>query len=282
MQSLSQLVPTGPVSLPISQIESLLLPRLADISLKLIGAILLWFVGRWVIGFINRALLRGLLSRAMDATLRTWITSIVTIGLNIFLIIAILNVFGIETTSLAALVAAGGLAIGAAWSGLLSNFAAGVFLILFKPFRVGDVVAVAGISGTVVEVTMFATTLNTADNVRTTIGNNAVSTSIIQNFSANPYRAVDLRVQLAASIAPDEAKAVARAALGDIANILADPSPVTEIIEFAEAGPRLVVRPFCHNDHYWQVAYEAQMAIATAFVDAGFPQPSVSLASKPN
>jgi small conductance mechanosensitive channel len=88
----------------------------------------------------------------MDRTIKTWIGSIVTIGLNIFLVIAILNVFGIETTSLAALVAAAGLAVGAAWSGLLSNFAAGVFLILFKPFKVGDFITAAGVTGTVTEI----------------------------------------------------------------------------------------------------------------------------------
>jgi small conductance mechanosensitive channel len=251
-----------------------------NLGLKALGAIALWFIGRWVIGLIGRAITRALLHNAMDRTIKTWIGSIVTIGLNIFLVIAILNVFGIETTSLAALVAAAGLAVGAAWSGLLSNFAAGVFLILFKPFKVGDFITAAGVTGTVTEIGMFATAINTLENVRTIIGNNAVSTAIIQNFSANPYRAVDLRVQLAASVSPDEARAMLLKAVSAIPNVIADPAPVIEIIEFTEAGPKLLVRPFCHNDHYWQVVYDTHKAIAATFGDAGFPQPSVARAVK--
>ena len=251
-----------------------------NLGLKALGAIALWFIGRWVIGLIGRAISRALLHNTMDRTIKTWIGSIVTIGLNIFLVIAILNVFGIETTSLAALVAAAGLAVGAAWSGLLSNFAAGVFLILFKPFKVGDFITAAGVTGTVTEIGMFATAINTLENVRTIIGNNAVSTAIIQNYSANPYRAVDLRVQLAASVSPDEAMAMLLAAVSAIPNVISDPAPVIEIIEFTESGPKLLVRPFCHNDHYWQVVYDTHKAIAATFGDAGFPQPSVARAVK--
>ncbi len=251
-----------------------------NLGLKALGAIALWFIGRWVISLIGQAITRALLHNTMDRTIKTWIGSIVTIGLNIFLVIAILNVFGIETTSLAALVAAAGLAVGAAWSGLLSNFAAGVFLILFKPFKVGDFITAAGVTGTVTEIGMFATAINTLENVRTIIGNNAVSTAIIQNYSANPYRAVDLRVQLAASVSPDEAMTMLLAAVSAIPNVISDPAPVIEIIEFTESGPKLLVRPFCHNDHYWQVVYDTHKAIAATFGDAGFPQPSVARAVK--
>jgi small conductance mechanosensitive channel len=271
-----------------TQLETDILPTLiatgmetaVNLGLKALGAIALWFIGRWVISLIARAITRALLHNTMDRTIKTWIGSIVTIGLNIFLVIAILNVFGIETTSLAALVAAAGLAVGAAWSGLLSNFAAGVFLILFKPFKVGDFITAAGVTGTVTEIGMFATAINTLENVRTIIGNNAVSTAIIQNYSANPYRAVDLRVQLAASVSPDEAMAMLLKAVSAIPNVISDPAPVIEIIEFTESGPKLLVRPFCHNDHYWQVVYDTHKAIAATFGDAGFPQPSVARAVK--
>jgi small conductance mechanosensitive channel len=271
-----------------TQFETDILPTLiatgmetaVNLGLKALGAIALWFIGRWVISLIARAITRALLHNTMDRTIKTWIGSIVTIGLNIFLVIAILNVFGIETTSLAALVAAAGLAVGAAWSGLLSNFAAGVFLILFKPFKVGDFITAAGVTGTVTEIGMFATAINTLENVRTIIGNNAVSTAIIQNYSANPYRAVDLRVQLAASVSPDEAMAMLLKAVSAIPNVISDPAPVIEIIEFTESGPKLLVRPFCHNDHYWQVVYDTHKAIAATFGDAGFPQPSVARAVK--
>jgi small conductance mechanosensitive channel len=263
-----------------NQIETYLLPMALSIGMKLLGAIALWVGGRFVIGLLQKAVRRALVLNPMDPTIKMWIGAIVSIGLNIFLVIAILNVFGIETTSLAALVAAAGLAIGAAWSGLLANFAAGVFLILFKPFKVGDVVTVNGITGTVLEIGVFATTINSTEHVRTIIGNNAVSTAIIQNYSANPYRAVEMRAQLPATLEPDSAITLLRTTLLAIPNVCAEPAPTLEMIEFSEAGPKLIVRPYCHHDHYWQVIYDSQKAIAKAFSQAGLPQPIITLAPK--
>lgn len=250
--------------------------QMQDFGIKAIGAALLWFVGRWVIQFLSGFVTRQLERGTLDPTIRKWVVSIVSIGLNIFLIIAILGVFGIETTSFAALIAAAGLAIGAAWSGLLSNFAAGVFLILFKPFKVGDFVTAGGVTGTVSEVGMFATAIDTAENVRTTVGNTAIIGGVISNYSTNAFRAVDLRAQLAASVDPKEAAARLAPVIAAIPNVLAEPAPVIEIAEFTDAGPRLVVRPFCHNDHYWQVVFDTNAAIAATFGAAGYPQPAVA------
>jgi small conductance mechanosensitive channel len=250
------------------------LPQITDVGIKILGAIILWFVGRWVIGIIQGMVAKALEKNAMDATLKKWLGSIVSIALNIFLVIAILNVFGIETTSFAALIAAAGLAIGAAWSGLLANFAAGVFLILFKPFKVGDFVTAGDVTGVVTEIGMFATTINTPDNVKTIVGNGAISGGKIQNFTANAYRAVDLRAQLNHSVDPAEAMAKLAPAIAAIPNVLSDPAPLLSIGEFTEFGPKLIVRPFCHNDHYWQVLFDANKAMGEVFTAAGYPVPS--------
>ena len=146
--------------------------QLTTFGLKAIGAIAVWIVGRWLIGLATRLLLKALDRQRIDPTLQRYIGNIVGVALNIVLVVAILGYFGVETTSFAALVAAMGIAIGAAWAGLLANFAAGAFLIVLRPFKVGDYVKAGGSEGTVTEIGLFATTIVTGDNVVTFVGNN--------------------------------------------------------------------------------------------------------------
>ncbi len=250
------------------------LPQIIAVGKTLLGALLAFFIGRWVIGKLVTLTQKILLREKMDPTLARYIVSIVSIALNIFLIIAILGIFGVETTSFAALIAAMGLAIGAAWSGMLANFAAGVFLILFKPFKVGDMVSAAGVTGTISEIGMFATTINTPDNVYTVVGNGKIAGDTIQNFSTNAYRAVDLRAQIAHAVVPREAMAKLAPAIAALPNVMQTPPPLIDILEFNEYGTLLVVRPFCHNDHYWQVYFDTNKAIADVFASADYPVPS--------
>ncbi len=252
------------------------LPKAIDIGTMAVGALIMWFVGGWVIRLIRATVGKGLEKVDIDVTLKRWIGSIVSIGLNVFLVIAILGVFKVETTSFAALIAAAGLAIGAAWSGLLGNFASGVMLLIFKPIKVGDFITAGGVTGTVVEIGMFSTVINTLANVRTIVGNGAISGGVIENFSFNAFRAVDQRAQLAASVDPQDAIKRLTPVIAAIPNVLSDPAPTIEILEFTEAGPKLVVRPFCHNDHYWQVLFDTNEAIATTFGAAGYPQPAAA------
>jgi small conductance mechanosensitive channel len=250
------------------------MPEIIGVAKMIVGAILAFVIGRWIIGKLVNITRRQLDRQKMDATLARYVVSLVAIVLNIFLIIAILGIFGIETTSFAALIAAMGLAIGVAWSGMLSNFASGVFLILFKPFKVGDYVTAGGIEGTISEIGMFATTINTPANVFTIIGNGKIAGDTIQNFTTNPFRAVDLRAQIAHGVSPADAMNRLRGVIGAIPNALSDPAPLIDIMEFNEYGTKLVVRPFCHNDHYWQVYFDTQRAIAKTFGDAGYPVPA--------
>jgi small conductance mechanosensitive channel len=250
------------------------LPQMIDIGKMLAGAILAFIVGRWLIAKVVGFTQAGLARQKFDPTLARYVVSIVSIILNIFLVIAILGIFGVETTSFAALIAAMGLAIGAAWSGMLANFAAGVFLILFKPFRVGDFVCAGGVTGTIKEIGMFATTISTPENVFTVVGNGKIAGDTISNFNTYEYRAVDLRAQIAHMVKPADAMVRLRNAVTAIPNVKTKPAPVIEILEFNEYGAKLVVRPFCHNDHYWQVYFDTNTAIADCFSAAGYPPPS--------
>jgi small conductance mechanosensitive channel len=246
---------------------------LTAVGLKILGAIVLFMIGRWLIALALRLIDSALRKQKIDATLIRYINSGVGALLNIVLVVAILGFFGVETTSFAALIAAAGVAIGMAWSGLLANFAGGVFLVILQPFKVGDFVTAAGVTGTIEEIGLFATTLNTPDNVKTIVGNGKVFSDTIQNFSANPYRRVELTAQLAHGVDPQEAIALLKPAIAEVPNVLAQPAPDVEIITFNLAGPVLAVRPYCNNAHYWQVYFDTNRLIRETFANAGFPVP---------
>lgn len=241
---------------------------------KLIGAILLWFVGRrlinFAVGMVGRSLKNN---RRVDSTFITYVTSVLSVILQVVLVVAILGFFGIETASFAALLAGAGVAIGAAWSGMLANFASGVFLIFFRPFSVGDFVCAGGVTGTIEEIGLFVTTINTPDNVKTIVANSKISSDNIQNFSANPYRRVELVAQLNHGVDHIDAIARLRERLSQIPNVLMNPVPDVEILEFNLAGPILAVRPYCSNRDYWQVYFDTNRVIRETCGEAGYPIP---------
>ncbi|HVN87257.1 MAG TPA: mechanosensitive ion channel family protein [Candidatus Binatia bacterium] len=244
------------------------------VGLKFLGAIAVWIVGRWLIRIGVGLLSRSLTTQKVDATVVRYLGSAIAVLLTVVLIVAILGLFGVETTSFAALFAAGGVAIGVAWSGLLANFAAGVFIIILRPFKVGDFITAGGITGTVAEIGLFGTALDTPDNVRTIVGNNKIFSDNIQNFSTNPHRRVDLTAQLAGSVDHAAAIQLLKDGLAQIPNVLSNPAPVVEILDFTLAGPVLAVRPFCNNAHYWQVYFDTNRLIRESFGRAGYPPPS--------
>lgn len=257
----------------LKQYEELIVANASALGVKVLAALVFWIVGRWLIGFIGRLLQQVLERQKVDPTLMRYIGNVLAVALNIALVVAILGYFGIETTSFAALVAGVGVAIGAAWGGLLSNLAAGAFLIVLKPFKVGDFVTVAGITGTIKEVGLFATAINTPDNVMTIVGNGKIFADTIQNFSTNAYRRVDLKCQLAGAADHVAAMELLRARMAKIPNVVASPAPEVEILDFNLVGPVLAVRPYCHTDHYWQVYFDGNRAIRESLAEAGFPAP---------
>jgi small conductance mechanosensitive channel len=246
---------------------------LTAFGLKALGALAVWIVGRYLISMAVRLVSAALTRQHVDPTLLRYIGNIVSVALNIVLVVAILGYFGVETTSFAALVAAMGIAIGAAWAGLLANFAAGAFLIVLRPFKVGDYVRAGGLEGTVTEIGLFATTLLTPDNVSSFVGNNKIFSDTIQNYSTNPFRRVDRLAQLAHSVDPHDAMRRLKEALAKIPNVEKTPAPDVEIVDFNERGPVLAVRPYTHTSHYWQVYFDTNRAISDTFGAAGYAVP---------
>lgn len=252
-----------------------------DFGLKVAAALAVWLVGRWLIGWARRlahvALRRG---RRIDETLATYLSSALSVGLNVLLVVAVLDVFGVKTTSFAALMAGAGLAIGTAWGGLLTHFAAGVFLQVLRPYKVGDHVVIAGVNGKVVELGLFGTTLITGDSVTALVGNNKVLSDTIQNFSSLPARRVDTTCKIANSVNVHEAMDKLRDAVAKIPNVAKDPPPDIQILRFTPEGPLLTVRPFTHTDNYWQVYFDTHKAIVDTFGAAGYPIPETPTAQR--
>jgi len=248
-------------------------PVILAFGLKIIGALAAWVAGRWLIGVVVNIVSSAMERQKIDPTLTRYMGSVIAVALNIVLVVGILGYFGIETTSFAALMAAMGIAIGAAWGGLLANFAAGAFLLVLRPFKTGDFVTVGGLTGTVKEIGLFATTIVLPDNVVTFVGNNKVFSDTIQNFSATPFRRVERTAQLAHSVDANDAIRRLREALVKIPNVVATPAPDVEIIDFNAMGPVLAVRPYTHNDNYWQVYFDTNKLIRETFGTAGYPVP---------
>jgi small conductance mechanosensitive channel len=255
-------------------IKEFLSTTVASVVIKILAALAFWFIGRWLIGRVVALMRAGMNRNDIDPTLIKYIGSIVAITLNITLVLGILGYFGIQTTSFAALLAGAGLAIGAAWSGMLGNFAAGAFMLILRPFKVGDFVSVGGITGTVHELGLFGTTIITPDNVLTTVGNGKIFADTIQNFSALPVRRVERTAQLAGGVDPLDAVARLRAAVVKIPNVATEPAPEVSLLDLNLVGPVIAVRPYTHNDHYWQVYFDTNEAIVRTCREAGWPAPT--------
>jgi len=241
---------------------------------SLAGAILLWLIGSRVIKFGQGILRRNLERKHIDPTLVRYADSSLGVGLNILLFISVLSTLGVQTSTFAAVLAAAGLAIGMAWSGLLAHLAAGIFLVVLRPFKVGDMIQGGGITGEVKEIGLFVTTIDTGDNTRVFVGNNKLFSDNIVNYTTNPFRRVDLKCQLDASVDVADALARLRTAVTAIANVKTEPAPAIEVLEFTQYGPVIAVRPFCHNNDYWQVYFDTNRAIIDVGGQAGFAIPA--------
>jgi small conductance mechanosensitive channel len=264
----------------VGQATHLVNAYLVPLGWKLLGAIAVWIVGSWVIGLLRAALGRTLLARKVDPTLARYAEAGANVLLKLLLFVAVLSVLGIETTSFAALLAALGIAIGAAWGGLLANFAAGMFLMVLRPFKVGDMITVAGVTGEVRELGLFTTSLDTADNVRVSIGNNKIFSDTISNYSVNPYRRVDLKALVAHSVDPQDAIRRLQARIARIPNVMQSPAPNVAILDFSERGTLLAVQPFCANADYWQVYFDTNQVISEVGAEAKYPVPEARVAQR--
>ena len=255
-------------------VQLFLTTTLVDLAMKVVGAIAFWVIGRWLIGKVIGLMQAAMNRNHVDPTLTKYLGSIIVIALNIALVLGILGFFGIQTTSFAAMLAGAGVAIGAAWSGLLGNFAAGAFMLVLRPFKVGDFVSVGGVVGTVRELGLFGTVIVTPDNVNTIIGNGKIFGDTIQNFSVLPVRRVERVAQLANGVDPIDAINRLKAAVALIPNISTDMAPEVNLLDLKLEGPQISVRPYCHTNHYWQVYFDTNEAIVRVCQEAGWPAPS--------
>jgi small conductance mechanosensitive channel len=257
-----------------TSIQNFMSTTLLDVGMKVLAAVAFWVIGRWLIGRVIALMQAAMNRNAVDPTLTKYLGSIVAIALNIALVLGILGYFGIQTTSFAALLAGAGVAIGAAWSGMLGNFAAGAFMLVLRPFKVGDFISAAGQVGTVHELGLFGTTIITPDNVLTVVGNGKIFSDTIQNFSARPARRVDRTAQLAGGVDTLEALARFRAEVVKIPNVVTEPAPEVNVLDLNLVGPVIAVRPYCHTDHYWQVYFDTNEMILRVCKEAGWPAPT--------
>ena len=259
---------------PAADIAALIVPFL----FKLLGAVALWVVGGWLISLAMRLLRRVFNRGTLDPVLVGYLLNILSAVLRVILVVAILGYFGVETASFAALLAGAGLAIGAAWSGMLGNFAAGVFLQMFRPISPGDYVEAGGVEGTVEEVGMFVTAITAPDNVRNYVGNAKLFGDNIKNYSANSHRRVELVAQLDNSADVTKAISLLKEGIQRVPNQVEGMDADVEVLEFSERGPRLAVRPYTHTANYWQVYFDTNRMIVEVLGKAGFPVPRIPVA----
>jgi small conductance mechanosensitive channel len=253
-------------------------------GLKVVGAIALLIIGRTVAGWARRTTRRVLNARSVDPTLVPFISSLVYYFVIAFVVIAVLGMVGVQTASMIAVLGAAGLAVGLALQGTLSNFAAGIMLLAFRPFKRGDFVEAAGVAGSVDSIQIFTTTLTTPDNVAIVIPNSGVWGGTIKNYAANENRRVDLVIGIAYDDDIGRAIEAIEQVLSRDQRVLKDPAPVIAVNELGDSSVNLVVRPWCARGDYWAVRWDLTRAIKEQLEAAGcsipFPQRDVHMFSQ--
>ena len=248
---------------------------------KVLLAILVFIVGRWIVRRINRLFAKVLEKRHVDASLSTFMKSLVSITLTLLLIILIIGVLGIETSSFIALFASAGVAVGMALSGTLQNFAGGVMILLFKPFKVGDVIEAQGQTGAVKDIQIFNTILTTPDNKIIIIPNGGLSTGMMKNYSKEATRRVDWEFGIAYGDDYEKAKAVIARLLNEDGRVLKDPAYFIALTSLGESSVNIVVRAWVNAEDYWGVYFDMNEKVYKTFakenLNIPFPQLDVHL-----
>ena len=244
-------------------------------------AIIVFVVGRIVANIIVKIVKHGLERSGMDTLLVNFVTNILRWVLVLFVIIAALEQLGVDTTSLVALLGAAGIAVGLALKDSLQNFASGVMLIIFRPFKTGDFVEAGGVAGVVEKIGIFTTLMKTGDNKEVIVPNGAVYSGTITNYSARPTRRVDMVFGIGYDADIREAKNILQKIVGEDERVLPDPAPVIAVSELADSSVNFVVRPWVKASDYWAVLWDTNEKVKYAFDEAGisipFPQMDVHL-----
>ena len=250
-----------------------------DIGGRILGAVIIFVVGKFLISFLKKMLLRILKRRQMDAGVQSFVRSLVSILLNLLLVVAIVSKLGIETTSFAALLASAGVAIGMALSGNLQNFAGGLIILVFKPYKVGDWIDIQSVSGTVREIQIFHTILTTADNKVVYIPNGTLSSGTIVNYSREDTRRIEWVVGVEYGVDYDHVESVVRRILATDERILDTPAPFVALHALDASSVNVTIRVWVKTSDYWDVYFNMNKQIYATFnaEGIGFPFPQLTI-----
>jgi len=244
-----------------------------EYGIKIIGAIAIWIIGSWIIKNIMKGAKKIMAKRDLDESLQKFLTNLISWILKILLIIAILGKLGVETTSFAAILAAAGLAIGMALQGSLSNFAGGVMIMLFKPFKIGDLIEAQGELGSVKEIEIFTTKLLTPQNKLVIIPNGVLSNGNIVNYSAEGVLKIFHTIGVSYDADIKQTKKVLMDVLTAHPKVLKDPAPMVSVSGLGESSVDFAVRPACKVEDYWDVFFDTTEQIKEALDAAGIEIP---------
>ncbi len=262
-----------------------LLDKGTDLGLTLIKAAVVFIVGRFVVNLLNKLVRRLMERRNVELSVKTFVMSLVNILLMILLIVSVVGTLGIETTSFAALLASAGVAVGMALSGNLSNFAGGLIILVFKPYKVGDYIEAQGVGGTVKAIQIFHTVLSTVDNKLIYIPNGAMSSDVVVNFSTSEKRRIEWVFGVDYGSDYAKVKKTLEDVLAKEKRILMEPAaPFIGLKELADSSVNFVVRAWVNNGDYWNVFFDINKEVYETFNQAGieFPFPQVTVHQAPN
>lgn len=250
-------------------------------GLKVIGAILIFIIGRFIIGALVKMVAKLLDKSDVDPILSKFLLSLTRVALLTFLIIAVIGTLGVQTTSFVAILGAAGLAVGFALQGSLANLASGVMIIIFRPFKVGDFVEAGGSTGVIEEVRIFSTIMRTPDNIKVIIPNAQVTSGTISNYSANDTRRVDMVFGIGYEDNIKKAKEILERVVKEDSRVLKDPAVTVAVSELADSSVNFVVRPWVKTSDYWGVYFDITEKVKLTFDKEGisipFPQRDVHL-----
>ena len=262
---------------------SLITQQLIDFGIRagerILIAVLVFVVGRFLISLLNKFIRRLMDKRKVDVSIKTFVKSLVNILLTILLIISVVGALGVETTSFAALLASAGVAIGMALSGNLQNFAGGLIVLLFRPFKVGDWIESQGVSGTVREIQIFHTILTTADNKVIYIPNGALSSGTVTNYSREDTRRVDWVIGVEYGENYDKVESTVRRIISEDSRILNTPEPFVALHALDASSVNVVIRVWVKSGDYWGVYFDMNKKIYSVFNEEGidFPFPQLTV-----
>jgi small conductance mechanosensitive channel len=263
------------------QITQVSVDLLTQWGLKVVGAIALLIVGRMVAGLLRKMTRRAMTKGDVDATLVPFLSSLVYYLALAVVVIAVLGLFGIQTTSLIAILGAAGLAVGLALQGPLSHFASGIMLLIFRPFRVGDFVEVGGTLGTVDEIGIFTTTLTSPDNIKISVPNSQIYGNTIKNMNGHETRRVDMVMGVSYDDDLSLAMETMRRVIQEDDRVLAEPEPQIAVAELADSSVNFVVRPWCKAEDYWGLKFDLTRRFKEELEAAGcsipYPQRDVHM-----